>query len=295
MLVHINDKNWMTQFKPTLVDEEHKRFYYACANPLVIIRCDGFFIYELNVGEYLDALVGWDDGDHTAFVLPGSEKRRHTKITFRKRLGEKPEFSISEKLQTITAILATAPRYDQDAPKFDATKIADEVIWQIREQINRLGMRVYVGGVMPHSEESYCDLRASIADLCRIANGEVDRKKASKELVEETMILVQDVAELGAPYWAHEYIISKDWQATSLGQAWNAVRYWLESADLISLADAARILYDAADAAELNKIDRLIAHGDLTEHLNPHEPNPRRARMVRKDQAKVLLKKRAER
>jgi len=291
MLIHINDDS-LKLFKPTQVDATRKRFYYASADPRAIIRCDGFPLIDVGAGEYLDASVGWDEGGHSAYVLAGNENKRHTKITFHKLLGKHPSFSVDDKLQPLSAILATAPR---ERVKFDELKIAQEVVGQLREHIYRLGMRVYPGGISPTDESDFCPVREEIKDLCRIANGEAERKTASPEFVADTHQLIQDIAELCAGWWGAEYDIPRSWRETELGRAWDAVRYWLLSDDMLTLSAAARLLFGAADANELNKVDRAIKRGDLDEHTDPTEPNSQRARRVLNIQVKAILKKRGGR
>lgn len=269
-----------------------ERTFYALAEPRIILRCDGFTLADLAIGEYCDASIGWDEGDHTEFVLAGNEHKRHTKITLRKRLGlNLNEFRIDEKLKPLSAILATAPRA---AARFDAEKIAAETISLLTDHISRLSHRLSIGGWHPgvKPESDFVPLRAEIDLLCRAANGEIDRADASAETIGEIQELIQDIAELTSPYWTAFYTIPADWRETDLGRAWDAARYWLMSADMISLADAARLLYDAADAADLNKLDRLVQRGDLTEYIDPTESNPRRARRILKSDVQHLLAKR---
>lgn len=275
-------------FRQMKHDDERERWYFASADPLVLIRLD--VIAKLEAGTYWDASLGWDRGD-AGYVAPENVGRRHTKITLRKCYGQQPpaQFDPSE-FRTLSQILADAPR---QARRFDPAEISGEVIGQLRNHITRLGMRVYVGGVLPQAHDTeWCELQAEIEELCRIANGEIRRESASEDMIAETHQLIQDIAELCAPYYAVEYTIPADWRKTRLGQAWDAARFWLLSNDMISLSDAARILYDAADTPELSKLDRAIARGDLDEYLDPNENNPRKARRVLKSQVKALLRKR---
>jgi hypothetical protein len=193
--------------------------------------------------------------------------------------------------RTLSQVMADAPR--AVTPRFDAKAIADEVIEQLRNHVTRIGLRIYVGGVLPQSHDTdWCDLKAEIDELCKIANGEVDRKKATQEFTDETAQLIQDIAELCAPYYAMRYTIPDDWRKTMLGQAWDAARFWLLSDDMITLSEAARMLYDAADSAELGKLERAITRGDLDEYNDPSEANPRKSKRVLKRQVRALLKKR---
>lgn len=288
MLIHI-DRLEPEKFLKVKIDHERGRRYFAMPDPLVLIRLDGDI--ELKQGNYYDASIGWDRGD-AEFVCPGNVGRQHTKITLRKSYGEMPPASFDMKeFKTLSQIIADAPR--AVAAKFDAATISEEVISQLRNHVTRLGLRVWVGGVLPQThDDSWCDLKAEIEELCRIANGAVDRKAASQEFIEETHQLVQDIAELCGPYYATTYTIPEEWRKTRLGQAWDAVRFWLLSDDMITLSEAARMLYDAADSAELGKLERAIARGDLDEYNDPSEANPRKSKRVLKHQVRALLKKR---
>lgn len=288
MLIHI-DHLEPEKFLKTRIDHERGRRYFAMADPLVLIRLDGES--ELKAGNYYDASIGWDRGD-AEFVCSENVGRQHTKITLRKSYGAMPPNSFDpNEFKMLSQIIADAPRAARS--RFDADAIAEEVISQIRNHVTRLGLRVYVGGVLPQTHDTeWCDLQAEIEELCRIANGEVDRKTVGDEFVEETHQLIQDTAELCGPYYATTYTIPDEWRKTALGQAWEAVRFWLLSDDMITLSEAARMLYDAADSAELGKLERAIARGDLDEYNDPSEANPRKSKRVLKRQVRALLKKR---
>lgn len=290
MLIHIDRP--LTDFEQTKYDDEHDRWFYALAEPRVLLRVDGFELSDVQTGDYVDASVGWDRGD-AGYVRSENVGKRHTKITFRKRLGQLPEqFDINDKLKPLSAVLAAAP---SNAARFDANAIADEVISLLTDHVSRLSHKLSIGGWLPGvaSESDFVPLREEISELCRIANGEIDRNDASDEFVAETHQLLQDVAELCAWWWTAEYEIPQSWRETPLGRAWDGARFWLLSADMINLSEAARMLYDAAGPAELNKIDRAIKRGDLVEYSDPTEPNPRQARRVLKSDVRRLLKKRS--
>jgi hypothetical protein len=288
MLIHV-DHLEPEKFLKVKIDHERGRRYFAMPDPLVLIRLDGDI--ELKQGDYYDASVGWDRGDAT-FVCAENVGCQHTKITLRKSYGPQPPDSFDpSEFRTLSQIMADAPH--AVTPRFDSNAIADEVIGQLRGHVTRIGLRVYVGGVLPQAHDAdWCDLKAEIDELCRIANGEIDRKKAGQEFSDETSQLIQDIAELCAPYYSTRYTIPDDWRKTALGHAWDAARFWLLSDDMITLSEAARTLYDAADSAELGKLERAIARGDLDEYNDPSEANPRKSKRVLKRQVRALLKKR---
>jgi hypothetical protein len=260
-----------TVFQFVREDAEKRRWYYASGDPRVALRLDGFSIDEIAPGELCDGMVGWMRGD-AGYVLPEHTGQRHTKITLKSHGVE-----VTGGCQ-MSALLDRAPT---DSPRFDADAIANDVIERVRQHIGRLGLLVYVGGVLPQTrDESYCDLRAEIETLCGVANCEVERATADEDTVGEIGELVQDIAALCAPWWASQYPISADWRKAELGRAWDAARFWLVSDDAITLSDAAMLLYGRADAADLNKIDRLIRRQKLTGYIDPAEGNSQRARRV---------------
>lgn len=278
-------------FRQIKYDAERGRWYFASADPLVLIRLD--VIAKLEAGTYWDASIGWDRGD-AGYVHPENVGRQYTKITLRKAYGQTPPAQFNPKeFKTLSQILADAPH--QAKQRFDSDQIANEVIGQVRSHVTRLGLRVWVGGVLPQTrDDNWCDLKAEIEELCRLANGEVDRKSASEDFIGETHELLQDIAELCAPWWSNQYTIPGDWRKTQLGLAWDAARFWLLSSDMMTLSDAARMLYGAADTSELSRLDRAISRNELDEYADPGEPNPRKARRVLKSQVKAMLKKRGE-
>ncbi len=280
-----------SQFTFMKEDVEKHRWYYASGEPRVVLRLDGFSIEEIAPGEWCDGLVGWDRGD-AGYVLPEHVGAKHTKITLKDH--DVREFDIHTPpadLKMLSAILAEAPR---TAVRFNADQIADEVISLLTDHVSRLSHRLCIGGWLPHIsiESDFVPLRVEIADLCRVANGEVDRATADEDFVGEMQALIQDIAELCAWWWTSEYQIPDSWRETPLGRAWDAARYWLLSDEMITLSEAAEILYRSTEPAQLMKIDRLIERGKLTSYLDPTESNPRRARRVLKRDVRDLKRKR---
>ena len=272
-------------------DVKTQRWYYASADPRVLLRLDGFPIDEVVPGEWCDGLIGWDRGD-AGYVLPQNVGAKHTKITL-KAHGVK-EFDINmppADLKMLSAILADAPR---TAMHFDAQAIADETIAALTEHVSRLSQRLSIGGWLPgvSADRDFVPLRSEIEDLCAVANGEIDRATASGDVVADTHQLLQDIAELCAWWWMAEYEIPQSWRDTNLGRAWDAARYWLLSNDLITLSEAAHLLGYSTDSTGMSKIDRLIERGKLTDYIDPSEPNPRRARRVSRNEVKGIKRAR---
>lgn len=278
------------QFVLMKIDDDKLRWYYASGEPRLVLRLDGFALEEIQPGEWCDGLVGWDRGD-AGYVLPEHVGAKHTKVTLKSHGAQ--EFSIDTPpadLKMLSAIMADAPR---QAVRFNAQAIADETIAMLTEHVTRLSHRLSIGGWLPgvSAENDFVPLRSEIEDLCRVANGEVDRATADEDFVADTHQLAQDIAELCAWWWTGEYQIPQSWRETDLGRAWDAARYWLLSDDLITLSEAAALLGYTTDSTGMSKIDRLIEKGKLTAYIDPSESNPRRARRVLKRDVRALKKK----
>lgn len=268
-------------------DSDKQRWYYAIGDPRVVLRLDGFSLDAVSPGEWCDGLVGWDRGD-AGYVLPQHVGARHTKITL-KRHGVR-EFGIDTPptdLKMMSAILADAPR---QAVRFDARAIADETISMLTDHVSRLSHRLSIGGWLPGMADgsNFVPLRTEIEELCRVANGEIDRAAVDGDFVMDTHQLLQDIAELCAWWWDSSYDIPQSWRETPLGRAWDAARYWLMSDDMITLSAAAMLLYGRSEPAYLNKIDRMIEQQKLSAYIDPAEGNPRRARRVLASEVKAL-------
>jgi len=285
MIIHV-DVPFGVQ--PTQVRGDRR--FYASADPRVIVRCDGLDLATIQTGEYVDALVGWDSGEYTDFVLPGNANKRHTKITIKRALGAMPdEFSINEALKPLSAILARAPKA---SPLFDADRIATEVVAQITQHLSDLARRISAGGWLPSTAPAadFCPLREEIGTLCRIANGEIDLDDAPPEAIDEYHQLAQDIAELTVTWWG-QYDIPADWRATELGRAWQAVAYRLavQGEALLTLSEAAQRIYGEATSATLTALSRLIDQTDTVTYVDPGEANPRRSRRLTARDVETLV------
>jgi hypothetical protein len=291
MLINFDVEKSQFQFMQNDPSRDVVRWYYASGDPRVVLRLDGFEIEAIAHGEWCDGMVGWDRGD-AGYVLPEHVGAKHTKITL--KAHNVKEFSIDTPpadLKMMSAILADAPR---QIVRFDAQKIAEETIAALTEHCNRLTMRLSIGGWLPgvRSESDFCPLRSEIGDLCRVANGEIDRASADEDFVADTHQLIQDIAELCAWWWDAAYEIPDSWRATDLGRAWDAARYWLMSDEMVTLSEAAELLGYTTDSTGISKIDRLIEKGKLTSYIDPAESNSRRARRVLKSEVKTIKKSR---
>jgi hypothetical protein len=181
---------------------------------------------------------------------------------------------------------------------FDGEQLGKEAVQALYQHINwAIGPRIYrlwhpttlPEGIMEQYQTS--SLYGDIQLLARVANGGVERDRASEELLDEVAAALQNVWEdlrrppLGA---------TADWLPAGtdrppLLQLLEVVRYWLVSDELITLSEAAELFTGRqADQAGFMVIQRLTARRGqgreegLQVFTDPFEPNPQRNKRVRR-------------
>lgn len=183
--------------------------------------------------------------------------------------------------------------------KYDLDTIAREVVGQVAHHVFWLNQRLYWGGINPPPPSQADPYQSSplleeLRLLVRVANGEIDRARASEELRGEVYETLQSTVELlFAPIGASAYEIPPDfWAWPGIGQVCGQVVVWLHGDDLISYTEAARLLYDDAASVSDNalqmRISRLIDDGRLGAYSDPDEPNPRHAQRVLRSEVERL-------
>lgn len=121
-------------------------------------------------------------------------------------------------------------------------------------------------------------VREQIEALCLIANGKVNRNRASEQQVGEVMEMTQNLAEmLYSTPLEGTYSIPPAFWNTDLGQVILHAQLWAREDELITLTEAAILLRGEANSASYNYVRRLIDRGHLVEYRDPHEPNPTKA------------------
>lgn len=173
--------------------------------------------------------------------------------------------------------------------KFDAEIITKEVtsrvmqhmIWQFMHQL------FFAPPLLPPITDS--PLGEQISQLCRVANGEVDRATADPEFVGETAEMVQSLAEtLFSTPLSSAYAIPEAFWRTDLGRVIAAAQLWVADDELITLSEAAEILRGQSKTRDLVYIRALIKKGDLTRYSDPDEPNSQRDGRVRRSEVENL-------
>lgn len=87
--------------------------------------------------------------------------------------------------------------------------------------------------------------------------------------------------------WNGEEIPVEFWD-TDFGQLVQRVSMWLECDELITLSEAAMILRGSCEDRDLIAVNGYIKRGRLNEFTDPDEPNPQRARRVRKSEVEAI-------
>lgn len=170
---------------------------------------------------------------------------------------------------------------------FDAQQITEWTTGQLAWHMQHLHMRLFWGSepvadppysIQVHQARESSPLREEIALLCRAANGAIDRATAGEQLLGEIAETVQSIAEATAgPPLLNSYTIADAYFDTPIGELVAAVMAWLRGDDLISFAEAARLLWPGesdADARQSEKktiarVRRMAERGELRRYRNP--------------------------
>ncbi len=132
--------------------------------------------------------------------------------------------------------------------------------------------------------------------LVRVANGEIRRAAADPEQQALIATTLQDVVELVlCPVWEGAYTVPETFWQTEIGQVCLRVQWWLRGEEMITLSEAAQLLFpdtQPAHAAYL-RIKRLLDAGTLTAYADPAEANSQRARRVLRSDIEQLAAERS--
>jgi hypothetical protein len=140
-------------------------------------------------------------------------------------------------------------------------------------------------------------LVAQIKVFERIERGKIDRHSADPVFVHEVEHAVDHIlAVLYAPLDGSTFVVPRDaWTRSPLTQLLASVTYWLYEDQLISIAEAARMLYGSSDVAMLARIRRAIERGELRHYWRPGRQHKEgRAFLVRRSEVERLNQTHAE-
>ncbi len=135
-------------------------------------------------------------------------------------------------------------------------------------------------------------LRHQLRVFREIAKGKRPREQTSPAFARVLEAAVEQLLQvLYEPLDGSPMLMPRDaWHRTELGPLLAQVTMWLYGPDLISMVEAAQLLYDisAAQAKDVARIRWLIQTGRLRHYWDPHEPNYTHAQRVRKSEVLQL-------
>jgi hypothetical protein len=184
--------------------------------------------------------------------------------------------------------------YPRTSLRMPKSKYATELTC-MREQYERLAtlLQPQVGLDVPLSAQP---LAAQLKVFECIAAGRLDRRKTGAALVQEIEIAVEQLLHvLYAPLDGGPMIVPRDaWRRSPLMELLAYVTYWLYEDDVISIAEAARLLYPTARDArivpvtDLMKVRALIEAGRLRHYWKPGSVSKQRSFLVRRSAVEWL-------
>jgi hypothetical protein len=120
----------------------------------------------------------------------------------------------------------------------------------------------------------------------RIERGAIHRAAVDPAFVRQVEDAVEQVLlVLYRPLDGRPFMIPRDaWNHSPLMRLLASVTHWLYQDDLITMAEAARLLYGTSDNAVLGRIRRGIERGELRHYWRPDRDHKQRATLVRRSE-----------
>jgi hypothetical protein len=170
--------------------------------------------------------------------------------------------------------------------------LINQIIEAVQRQHHALGTAL---GVAPHSEPGQSQfpatspLRSQLHLLVQVANGALARSSASDDReheVEQALaalmtVLTSTALGLSAP-------LSDTFWRTEVGVLVSRVRWWLSADDLITISNAAALVFGENTQATRMRIVRAIESGLLEWIPDPSVANPQHNRRVLRSQVERL-------
>jgi hypothetical protein len=180
--------------------------------------------------------------------------------------------------------------------QFDQTTIVQTTLAAVMQAQQRLAEHLWWGGAVGSSGSEAGLLEQELSLLVEVANGEIERETAGVARYFEIKGVLDAVCRLlwQAPLSAEPVIPGEFWTQPGIGAVCGAVLAWLDADDLITITEAARLLYPDALLVGSNvatqRVLRLIASGKLREYMVNAEvaPNPRHRRRVKRSEVLPL-------
>ena len=164
------------------------------------------------------------------------------------------------------------------------------VITPMRTQQERL--RTLVEGTgSQHGPLATKPLAEQVKVFERIERGALDRATADPAVVQEVEAAVEQILlVLYQPLDGGPFIVPRDaWTRSPLMRLLASVTYWLYQDELISIAEAARYLYDSSEVVMLARVRRAIERGELRHYWRPgRERKSAAAFLVRRSEVERL-------
>ena len=127
----------------------------------------------------------------------------------------------------------------------------------------------------------------------QIAQGKISRDQADPAFVAEVeeavdQLLVMLCVPPDVEDRTIEALSRAVWTRSPLSFLLAEVTWWLYQQDLITLSEAAQILFGDTNTNAFYRLGQLFEEGALTPYINPHEGNPRYAGRVRCSQVRLV-------
>jgi hypothetical protein len=180
---------------------------------------------------------------------------------------------------------------------FDTATIANDAVSRISHHYYRIGRSL----AWPDTNRQLSEARpptpihADIARFVQIANGQLDRATADDQTIGELIECFQNVLDLLFLPASGQYtyrIPATFWSEPGIGQVLARVQAWLRHDDLISLTEAAQILFPDLACSNLQaarmRVKRLTERSELMVYLAPDEPNPTQQARVSRQAIEAL-------
>ncbi len=179
---------------------------------------------------------------------------------------------------------------------FDYTPIGQSTISLVRQAQQRLAEHLWWGGASANPTTEPSLLEQELTLLVQVANGEIERETAGVARYFEIKGVLDDVCKLlwQAPMSSEPVIPAEFWTQPGIGAVCGAVLAWLDADDLITITEAAQLLYPDTALVGSNvatqRVTRLIRSGKLRVYTANAElaPNPRHRRRVKRSEVLPL-------
>jgi len=180
---------------------------------------------------------------------------------------------------------------------FDTTTIADDVVSRMLLHYYRIGRSLAwpSSELNPSHSQPPTPLHADIMRFVQIANDEHNRATADEQMIGELIERFQNLLDLLFLPANGQYsyrVPATFWSEPGIGQVLARVQAWLRHDDLITLTEAAQILFPEIAQTNLQaarmRVKRLTERSELMVYLALDEPNPTQQARVSRQAIEAL-------